>query len=211
MNSSYILSIVTFVYLASAFFYLATWVYKRPIIGFTARIVTIIGFICHTTGIIMRWVESYQMGIGHAPLSNLYESLVFFSWTIILIYLIIEYRYQNQIIGAFVTSLIISFIFIPFVANLVTFADDDEAIKTPPLCVSGIMFDEDNPLAVINGEVLGEGDTAGETRILKIKNSWVQFEYQGEVFNRELGEGCGKGVELPYRKDVKKHLRQLSE
>jgi len=107
---------------------------------------------------------------------------------------------------AAITKIIISFIFIPFVANLVTFADDDEAIKTPPLCVSGIMFDEDNPLAVINGEVLGEGDTAGETRILKIKNSWVQFEYQGEVFNRELGEGCGKGVELPYRKDVKRNM-----
>jgi ABC-type transport system involved in cytochrome c biogenesis permease subunit len=30
-----------------------------------------------TAGLLLRWVESYQMGIGHAPLSNLYESLVF--------------------------------------------------------------------------------------------------------------------------------------
>nr|HID58725.1 c-type cytochrome biogenesis protein CcsB [Desulfobacterales bacterium] len=103
MNSSYMLSIVMFVYLVSTSFYVATWVYKRTTFGMVARIITITGFACHSIGMIMRWVESYQMGIGHAPLSNLYESLVFFSWTIILIYLIIEFRYKNQIVGAFVT------------------------------------------------------------------------------------------------------------
>ena len=38
----------------------------------------------HTAAIGLRWVESYQMGIGHAPLSNLYESLIFFGWAIAL-------------------------------------------------------------------------------------------------------------------------------
>ena len=51
----------------------------------------------------MRWAESYKMGIGHAPLSNMYESLVFFAWTIMLIYLIIERRYYFYLIGAFST------------------------------------------------------------------------------------------------------------
>jgi cytochrome c-type biogenesis protein CcsB len=45
------------------------------------------------------------MGIGHAPLSNLYESLVFFSWTILIIYLFVERKYKNRTIGAFVTPL----------------------------------------------------------------------------------------------------------
>jgi cytochrome c-type biogenesis protein CcsB len=49
----------------------------------------------------MRWLESYQMGIGHAPLSNMYESLVFFSWSIALLYLVVEFIYKNKIIGAF--------------------------------------------------------------------------------------------------------------
>ena len=35
-----------------------------------------------------RWIESYRLGFGHAPLSNMYESLVFFSWCITLIYLL---------------------------------------------------------------------------------------------------------------------------
>ncbi len=53
----------------------------------------------------MRWVESYRLGIGHAPLSNMYESLVFFSWTIVVIYLIVERRYGSRIIGAFATPI----------------------------------------------------------------------------------------------------------
>jgi cytochrome c-type biogenesis protein CcsB len=49
----------------------------------------------------MRWMESYQMGIGHAPLSNMYESLVFFAWSIVLLYLVVEFIYKNKVIGAF--------------------------------------------------------------------------------------------------------------
>jgi len=53
----------------------------------------------------MRWVESYRLGIGHAPLSNMYESLVFFAWTIVIIYLVLERRYKNAIMGAFATPM----------------------------------------------------------------------------------------------------------
>ena len=59
-----------------------------------------------TVGILLRWVESYKMGIGHAPLSNLYESLIFFAWTAGLIYLFIEAKYKNVLAGAFVTPII---------------------------------------------------------------------------------------------------------
>ncbi len=45
------------------------------------------------------------MGIGHAPLSNLYESLVFFAWTAGVIYLFVEFKYKNALIGAFVTPI----------------------------------------------------------------------------------------------------------
>jgi cytochrome c-type biogenesis protein CcsB len=42
------------------------------------------------------------MGRGHAPLSNLYESVVFFAWTIVLIYGILDLKYKYKVIGAFV-------------------------------------------------------------------------------------------------------------
>ena len=105
MNSSYLLSIITFIYGLAAFLYITAWVFKKPSFGRLATWTAIIGVAGNTAGIIMRWIESYQMGIGHAPLSNLYESLVFFSWTIVVIYLVVEYRYGNRIIGAFVTPI----------------------------------------------------------------------------------------------------------
>ncbi len=42
------------------------------------------------------------MGFEQAPLSNLYESIVFFAWSILLIYLIFDLKYKQRAIGAFV-------------------------------------------------------------------------------------------------------------
>jgi cytochrome c-type biogenesis protein CcsB len=105
MNSSNILSITTFVYGLSGFCYIYAWVFKRPSVGKAGTWVAVLGLAGNTAGIVLRWVESYQLGFGHAPLSNLYESLVFFAGTIIFIYLFIERKYQNRVIGAFTTPL----------------------------------------------------------------------------------------------------------
>ena len=105
MNSSFLLSITTFIYGLAAFLYIASWVFKKPLPGRLATWTVLLGIIGNTMGIIMRWVESYRLGIGHAPLSNLYESLIFFSWTIVVVYLVIEKKYRNRTIGAFTTPL----------------------------------------------------------------------------------------------------------
>lgn len=105
MNSSSILSIVTFVYGLAAFLYTFSWIFRKPLAGRLATWTAIGGLAGNTIGIVLRWVESYKLGIGHAPLSNFYESLIFFSWTIIGIYLFIERRSENRIIGAFATPL----------------------------------------------------------------------------------------------------------
>ena len=105
MTSSLFLSATTFVYGLAAFLYIFEWVFKKPFAGRLATWVTITGLAGNTAGILLRWVESYQLGYGHAPLSNLYESLIFFAWAIALIYLVIERRYANRVIGAFSTPL----------------------------------------------------------------------------------------------------------
>jgi len=105
MNSSLLLSIVTFVYATSAILYIASWVFKKSLPAALGRWVALAGLIGNVTGIGLRWIESYQMGIGHAPLSNLYESLVFYSAVIAIVYLVIEWRYAMPTIGAFVMPL----------------------------------------------------------------------------------------------------------
>lgn len=109
MNSSSLLSGVTFVYALAAFLYIVSWVFKKNLPGKTATWVMVSGAVGNIAGIMLRWVESYRLGIGHAPLSNLYESLIFFSFTFAVIYLVIEYKYKNRIMGAFVSP-------IPFLA-----------------------------------------------------------------------------------------------
>ncbi len=103
MNSSQLLGITTFTYLLSSVLYLAIFIFRARQLGLVASAITVVGFLVQTSGIILRWVESYKMGIGHAPLSNMYESLVFFSWAIIIFYLFLELKFKNRIIGAFAT------------------------------------------------------------------------------------------------------------
>ncbi len=55
-----------------------------------------------TAAIGVRWAESYQMGIGRIPVTNLYESLVFFAWSVNLFYLLVEWKYKSRTFGAFV-------------------------------------------------------------------------------------------------------------
>ncbi len=81
---------------------------RNRTIGYAGSIIVYFGFILQTVAIGLRWKESYLLGIGHAPLSNLYESVVFFSWTIILIFALIDFRYKFREIGAFVVPFALS-------------------------------------------------------------------------------------------------------
>jgi cytochrome c-type biogenesis protein CcsB len=105
MSSSHLLSISTFVFALAAFFYMSALIFKNPRLTLPARWSVVAAVVITTAGILLRWVESYQMGFGHAPLSNLYESLVFFAWTAGVIYLFVEFKYKNALIGAFVTPI----------------------------------------------------------------------------------------------------------
>jgi len=112
MDDTFIISIVTFIYFFAAFTYLISFVFKRGII--VAPVLAASGLTVHTAAIIIRWIHSYQLGIGHAPLSNLYESFVFFSWSTIFVYLIMARRYKSSLIGAL--SSFFAFILLAYVS-----------------------------------------------------------------------------------------------
>lgn len=109
MDSSLFFGISTIAYILAMIVYIAYLVFRNKAVGITATALTIIGFCSHTIAFGLRWKEFndiMQMGLLRSiPLTNLYESLVFFVWCIILVYLLIEFKYQNRTFGAFVTPI----------------------------------------------------------------------------------------------------------
>jgi ABC-type transport system involved in cytochrome c biogenesis permease subunit len=91
------------IYLVCSLGYLIFAASRSHRMGTLCTYLLLLGLLVHSGGLVLRWVETHQTGYGYVPLSNMYESLVFFSWTIILIYLILEFKYRQKIIGVFVT------------------------------------------------------------------------------------------------------------
>ena len=101
MTSSFLLSLTTFAYLLCTVLYLSGTIFRyKPLLG-AGAIAGVATLLMQTAGIGLRWMESYRMGYGHAPLSNMYESLVFASWAIMVIYLVFEWRVGQRALGVF--------------------------------------------------------------------------------------------------------------
>lgn len=96
-------------YITAMMIYIAYVAFKKTQIGIAATVVTVAGFVLQTLAIVLRWKEFADLsGMGlirSAPMTNLYESLIFFVWCLILAYLIIEFRYKNRSFGAFITPI----------------------------------------------------------------------------------------------------------
>jgi len=118
MSSSIFFDISAFAYILAMVIYIGYVAFRNNAVGKAATAVTIFGFINQSIAFIIRWVNSYDFWttsnpasgiieslLRAAPLRNLYESLIFFVWSLILIYLIIEFRYKNRSLGAFVTPI----------------------------------------------------------------------------------------------------------
>lgn len=96
---------VTFTYLLVWVLYLCNAIIKARAFGLAASGLAWAALAVHTAAIVMRWVVSFELREGLGPFSNLFESLVFFGWTLMVIYLIIEIRTKNKTIGAFTLPL----------------------------------------------------------------------------------------------------------
>ncbi|GAB4408935.1 MAG: c-type cytochrome biogenesis protein CcsB [Thermodesulfovibrionales bacterium] len=109
MDSSTLFGISEIAYFVAMVIYISYLAFRKPQIGVTATTVTVVGFVSQTFAILLRWKEFYDLGqmgiLRAAPFTNLYESLIFFVWCLILGYLIIEFRYRNRSFGAFVTPI----------------------------------------------------------------------------------------------------------
>jgi cytochrome c-type biogenesis protein CcsB len=109
MDSTELLSAISLIYLASWFAYVISSTTRSLWMGRVASLLMWAGWVGNGAGFFLRWMESHQMGHGRIPLTNQYESMVLFAWATASVYLLLELRYRNRIIGAFVA-------FIPFLS-----------------------------------------------------------------------------------------------
>lgn len=109
MDSSQFFGISSIAYVLAMVAYIAYLSFKNSTVGIVATTFTAIGFVSQTAAFIIRGFEFYQVGqmgfMRAIPLTNLYESLVFFVWCLILGYLVIEWKYKTRSFGAFITPI----------------------------------------------------------------------------------------------------------
>ena len=73
---------------------------KKEMLSRFSLVMTGIGFVFHTIALLARTLE-----MGYLSLSHLYEAMVFFAWALVLVFLIVEYRFRIHILGSFVLPL----------------------------------------------------------------------------------------------------------
>jgi len=63
-----------------------------------AQWVLVTGYVFHTATIITRWAAS-----GRTPATSFHDSLIFFSWITVTLFLILAIKYRQRVLGAFVS------------------------------------------------------------------------------------------------------------
>src|SRR4030043_2214911 len=84
------------IYLLGFVGYLVYATSKNGMVGKVSTGLLTGGLVFHSVGLVFRWLETHQAGYGYVPLSNMYESLIFFLWTIVLVYLILKFKYKQK-------------------------------------------------------------------------------------------------------------------
>lgn len=118
---SQILGIVMLVYLAVAIVWVLAELSASPRLQWTGRLLLWLGLALQTGALLGRWYASYQLAAGHsppgpwldklhllivqAPMSNFYESLLFFSWCLPALGLLAFRRNLQGYIGALVATI----------------------------------------------------------------------------------------------------------
>jgi cytochrome c-type biogenesis protein CcsB len=105
MDDTTLTQIVMIVYLLAGFAFLYKFIQRNKQPGKLEMGILYTGLGLQTASLIWRWVASYQQGYGHAPLSNRYESMVFFSWSLMFLFVLLERKFGLRRLGGFAAIL----------------------------------------------------------------------------------------------------------
>jgi len=102
MNESLLFLVAFVLYIISAFFYFIFLFSKKERFAKQGFWIIVIGLVSHTIALILRIFES-----GHAPFTNMYESLSFLAWSAAFAYVIIEGKYKIRRAGPYFMLIVI--------------------------------------------------------------------------------------------------------
>ena len=88
-------------YAVSMFIYFFTFWKRSGTVVIAGRIILLVGFLFQVTGLIIRTISARFM-----PVTNMYESLNFFSCMIVLALLIVEMRFKYRSFGTFILPVV---------------------------------------------------------------------------------------------------------
>ena len=91
--------LASILYFLGVLTYLLYILFLRDSLSRGAMVVVSIGFVSHTLAFLTRLIEA-----GHTPVTNLHESLSFFAWLIVGIFLAANFRYKIKVLGSLLTS-----------------------------------------------------------------------------------------------------------
>lgn len=91
-----------FLYFISFFVYYLSFFRRRIDLLDWAYGILVIAFLIHSFSIILRASEA-----GYLPITNFFESISFFVWAIVLVWLILNLRYRTIVLGLFVLPLVL--------------------------------------------------------------------------------------------------------
>jgi cytochrome c-type biogenesis protein CcsB len=100
----YFFKISSLFYLLGTIAYLSHIIFLKDFLSRVAATIVSIGFASHSLAILIRYLEA-----GYTPVTNIHESLSFYAWMIIGVFLIANLKYKIKVLGAFLTSIALIF------------------------------------------------------------------------------------------------------
>ena len=107
-----LLKIALAFYLLSTVLCLIYFVSPKKALGRIYLVITMAGFVCHTGALISDYIRA-----GYLPVTNFQQGASFFSWTIILVFLLLEFRYRLLILGSFIIPIAFTALLYPALAS----------------------------------------------------------------------------------------------
>jgi len=149
------LFLATLAYLASASWGIYALGSQRPVANRWTFLSILTGFAFHTLFLRQRGQE-----IGHCPITNLFETLAFFSWSLVLTYLVVGPAYRMSILGAFTAPVV-------FLINFVALAAASSIDLPSAMPHLGWQLELHATLALLGLGVLGVAALAGVAYLIQ--------------------------------------------